>query len=253
MSKINVYLVLVLLLVTNGLAIELSGEPVTVMTVDECYDTIEIYNIHASHNDYSFEGCRRIQNGWSCPCIPELILNTHAEKNNTIKFSTQYYVSEPRPINPFDTSNMSQAHSYNQRITRVSRHSFEFVTDSETLERILEERKKQRQKLQAIVISSLIAGALLFFMFITFIIINLFYKEEFKRWLRLKEDEKITISKVFKNIFSRPNIKRKTFVADDKPEISGTLNKEQEQKELTPDEKVELEVQDLLKELEEDK
>lgn len=194
----------------------------------KCYGQIfiQVNDIQGSSN-YTFQNCVQINPIlWGCNCGQTPILYNTLNETTTISFRIQYDISQPK----------SNDDIYNQQLKRVVTKSVIISTIKEKGPTPFEELINNSSGIIivfGIIILLIVVGAII-------TVILFFNMDKIKRWLGVDEDEKMTLKEIIVAIFTRSNIKRRRF---EKIQV----NKKQQISEKNVDEKVENEVNELMK------
>lgn len=194
----------------------LSGVQTNIINVSVCYGNIDISVQPNKGVIYQLIDCsvdNEDTNKWHCPCVinNETKIDILVQENETAKFSIiyQYYIGQTKPVNiTYNNGLPTEDEVYNEQLKRIGNVETDTFYNSIELQRIKKEQQIKTQGMQSFILTFFMYGFGGLFALIVFIMIIIFIKNRIRRWLKLKDYEKLTIGKILKKIFSREDINR---------------------------------------------
>jgi len=212
-NKISLLVVIVLLFSVSVLAAGQAGTPYNFYSVEKCYGDIKVRIYPLTMSQYSLVDCILTPpNDWSCPCTKKLYILT---SNNTInRFSAlvQYYIDAPKNFTPSLDGKPTQEELYNDGLKRI--YTIKDITIGPNTEISISDALSKNETINNILLFVIIGFGVIVFLFFVIIVIFWLFGENIRKWLGLAEDEKMTLGKILRKIFTREDIQRKTFVRE---------------------------------------
>jgi len=244
MGKINTISLLLVLMFFITMAYDVNaqgvaGEPYVFLETPVCYGEIQIRVNKHDPGIYTIHNCvlnRTVgkYDYWDCNCQDTLVMSIPENQINKFDILAQYYVG-------VITNNELQNTGF-QRIVPIN--GLTFTENPGEIYRQEEQRKLTEMQVETI-ISFIVTFVFVIFLIIILVLIYFFIlKNKLRRWLQLGEDDKMTIGMIFKKIFRRESISRKSLGKRFEEKEETFINKSV--KKTSVDDKIESEVQALL-------
>jgi len=212
--KIPLLIVMLLLFSVVVTAVGEAGKPYDFYDVPKCAGNISVRIYAMSQVNYTLVDCTKISvSDWNCPCAKSLYILT--QKNTDSRFSAlvQYYIEPLKSFTPSKDGKPTQEELYNDGLKRIY-----------TIQDILITKNKELTGNDALsansTINNILLGLLMFVggvVFIAFLTIGLmwFYDDKLRKWLGLRDEDKMTLGMILKKVFTREDISRKELIRKD--------------------------------------
>jgi hypothetical protein len=221
---------MLLLISVPVIAIGQSGTPFNFFNVEKCVGDIKVRIYPISETNYTLINCVAMsKTDWTCPCNTSLYILTSPQTDGRFSALVQYYIGQTKNFTASKDGKPTQEEIYNEALKRV--YTIKDITLTKNKEMFVDGALSDNKNINNILLGIvIIIGIIIFIVSIVFVILWV-YDEKIRAWMKLNEDDKMTILMILKKIFSREDIARSNTIQN-KKQI-------QSNKELQPNKKIE--------------
>ena len=212
--KISLLFIMLLLLCVNVIAVGEAGKPYSFYNVGKCYGDIKARVYPLGNENYTLINCTQNSiNDWVCSCRTNLSILTPSNVDSRFSILVQYYIAQPKNFTPSTDGKPTAEEIYNDGLKRV--YTIKDIIITKNKEAFVNGALSENDKINNVLLGALmVVGGIVLVAFLTILLMWLF-DERLRKWIGLKDDEKMTIGKILKRIFTRESITRKELVRKD--------------------------------------